>query len=189
MIHEKFDMSVRASGQLTVQLISPSGQVVLETVSKNSIVYGGADIMASLLSGNLTNSINTMYMQFYNAEEVYSPPAVSRADGISYFTSQLGPINHDYIRVQTVGSPVVAASTSNYSGNKVVFTAYSGTPDTGELGQNFTAGTSKVYGGGLVLSQSQNSSSSDLLFARATTSQITLVTGHQVAMRWTITFL
>lgn len=151
---------------------------------RNLILYGAADILAKVASGNASYVISSMYFEFTNGVVPTVTPA--RDEGQSYYAGLSNP--QDFIRSAIDNSPTFTNSDSNFEHNIVRFFATT-SGSTGQLGRTFsqTAG-SKVYGGALVATPT-NSFSGDIVFARFYfTSPATKLDGTQIGIKWGMLF-
>jgi hypothetical protein len=166
---------------------------------KNLIMYEAADIMAGLLSGDSRFFPSHMYFVYENTDGgITSPPAITRADGKSYFSSISGSDPaQDWLRVPITTRPRVSVIGEDYSGNAVTFAASSASSDSlaGESPEKnyFSAsgdnGPSKVFSLALVAATNPNTKAEDKIFSRLSLSTpMTILAGHHLTFYWIIKF-
>lgn len=85
--------------------------------------YTAGDIIAALLSGDLTHKISHVYFIYENnvAPTALTPARGDTAGTGGTFLSLAG--NYDFIRVPVLATPAIAAVDGNHNGNRVTFTA------------------------------------------------------------------
>lgn len=152
----------------------------------NLVLYGAADILALLASGNPDYKINAMYMEFANTGGPPVPaPAFDRSGGRAYYDGLVGA---DYLRVPILTSPALSKSNAVYENNQVTFFAVTDGV-VGVHGTPFNT-TSVVYGAGLVAAPDIGDQSRDVVFSRVYTEigSIQKEVGHEIGVTWTIRF-
>jgi len=144
---------------------------------KNLILYGGADIMAALLAGDMNHRISHMYFEFENTVGAPAVPTITRGDGRSYFAGLTGGSNRDWVRVPIIMNPtlsVVPNDSPNFAGNTALFaaTTASVSPATGKsptanyFSSSGINGPSKIFSLALVAAPNRNSDTNDKVFSR-----------------------
>lgn len=157
---------------------------------KNLILYGAADIMAKLMSGDSAYKIGAVYFEYKNLvdpnEEIIAPEPERDAD-ISYYTTLADP--YDYLRVPVSITPTISSSDEDsYTGNQITFFAIS-SGSTGVNSLEFSSdANSTVFGYGLVATPDTDNPANDIVFARTYSEQIAKVSGRQIGIQWTIRF-
>lgn len=175
---------------------------------KNLIMYGAADIMAKLVSGDNRYSISHMYYHYVNTSVTPSVSEVnSRADGISFF-STLGNTTEDWIRIPILTSAKIDTFyeynpgeeyNNVYAGNMATFVATSASHPTqqGESNaspSNYFAysggnGPSKIIGVALASSPDPSNKYKDIVFSRLSlSSPITVQENSYIDCFWSIAF-
>ena len=119
-------------------------------VKENLVLYGGSDIVAQVLAGEVEYKINAMFFEFENGSPgAVAIPSFDRTGGLTYYRALLNP--KDYLRVpMSINASIISSNALLYDGNQVTF--FSLTSGTlGALGRTFNAAAgSTVYGVGLV---------------------------------------
>ena len=157
----------------------------------NLVVYGAADILAQVLTGNMAYKLSTMYFEFDNL--VFTPPPAHLTDRTAnraYY--DFPPGTRDYLRLPLSGAPALTASTLDYTGNRLTyFGMTAGSGQLGEAGQaNYTNGVSNVIGVGLLASPTPLVPANDVLFSRVYLAvPIQKEANKQVAISWEITLI
>ena len=163
-----------------------------ETIAtfNNTVVYGGSDILARCLAGDVSYSIAGMYMEFSNVP-IAAGPSFTRARDVTYYQGLTG--NLGYCRIPTLTQPSYTAQSASFTGNEVTFVAL--TDGTyGATGAVLTDGTSEFYGAGLVASTDWSDDSTDILFSSVNfdsgggLTPITKVANAQFGVKWKIRF-
>jgi hypothetical protein len=188
-----FDLSRDAHGTVRIFSFDPRTNIIHKMIVKhNLILYGGADILASLLAGRGT-PVNAMYMEYKNLAspgDLITPPAFDREGGISYYNGLSSSPDIDFLRIPLTVNPTVEASDVVYSGNQVVFFGVSeGT--TGFHGKSFLdTVNSAVFGAALVAAEDLGDQSQDIVFSRIYSGidKVLKMAGHQIGITWTIRF-
>jgi hypothetical protein len=182
-----FDLSSRARGSVDVFMKNMDGTETPLMSFSNLILYSGADILASALSGLPGGVVNGMYMEYKN-DAIGVGPSVTRDRDASYYTSLSG--DYGYCRVPTI-SGVTSSSGADYEGNEITFVAITdGTYGGGAL----TDGVSRFYGAGLISSPAWSDPSSDRLFsalnfeASSVLTPVIKAANAQFGVRWKIRF-
>ena len=197
-------------GRVQAGYTNPNTGIFSEVVDqKNLIVYEAADIMASLITGDYTRQISYMYFEYINSPSgsTYTPPAVTREDGRSYFDNFSGVgINGeklDYIRVPIITTPKIFQSPSQspeYTGNAVYFSTTSAAVGAvgGIFGQsssqryfssNGLDGPSNIYSVSLVSATNPNHAAQDKVFSKLNLSTpLTVLSGSNPTIYWSIRF-
>lgn len=177
-----------------------TGKRVKQFHQKNLILFEGADIMSGLLGGDSRFFPSHMYFLYENTNGSVTPaPTLSRStSGRSYFSTITGTSpRYDWLRVPIVGKPTKGATSSNYSGNVVFFSASSAASQTlaGESpAHNYFAaaganGPSKVISLALVAAVNPNNNQEDLVFSRLNlVAPHTMVAGYHITYHWSIAF-
>jgi hypothetical protein len=152
----------------------------------NLVLYGAADILALLISGNPDYKLNVMYIEFQNTGgPPVSPPSFDRSGGRLYYD---GLSASDYLRVPIVAPPALSPSGAQYEGNQATFFAVT----EGLAGVHSTPfnTTSVVYGAALVAAPDIGDQSRDVVFSRVYTEigSIQKEVGHEIGVTWTIRF-
>ena len=158
----------------------------------NVIPYQGADVMAKLLSGDLTWAIGAMFFEFENTAGAPTVPSAARGENISYYLSDLAlEADKDYMRVPLVIPPGIAASDSaKYDGNQVTFFAItSGAQGVHSKTFDHTV-NSKVYGVALAATPDPEQSTQDRLFSRSYDGfdPVPKEDGYQIGAQYVIRF-
>ena len=177
-------------------------------IQKNLIMYGAADVMARLVSGDCRYSISHMYYHYINTSSTPTvSPIGSRADGISFFEN-ISDSTEDWLRIPILTSAKIdkyydynIAGTYNevYSGNMATFVASSAShpSQAGESNtdpSNYFAhtgsnGPSKIIGVALACAPEPQNKYSDVVFSRlALSSPITVQENSYIDCFWSIAF-
>lgn len=159
----------------------------VQVKDKNLILYGSADALAKVISGDKTYAISTVYFEFTNDTVAPTVTNTDRAVNVSYYTGLSGL--QDYIRSVIDLSPSFSTSdNTKYSNNVVTFFGVTSS-SVGIKGNTFSqAAGSKVYGAALVISPT-NDISGDKVFARFyfTTAQAK-TNNSQIGVKWSVQF-
>lgn len=174
---------------------------------KNLILYGAADVMAKLVSGDSNYAISHMYYNYTNTNSTPAIPAINREDGLQYFTTLAG--TNDWLRIPILTSAKIdkyneftsPAPNNVYAGNMATFVATSAShpSQTGERNlsspnDNYFAssgvnGPSKITGVALAVSPDPYNKYKDIVFSRlALSSPITIQANSYVDCFWSIAF-
>jgi hypothetical protein len=196
---ETYDLGRDANGTVRFFSIDREGNVRKMVRLKNLILYGGADVLAKLLSGASGFHISTMYMEFVNLAAPGDPvtiPTFDRSGGLDYYNGLSASGDLDFLRIPLQIANTLSSSDDDlYAYNKVTFVGVSeGTQ--GFHGKTFgPAANSAVYGAALVASPDQTDQSQDLVFSRVYaggvsgwTEAVEKEAGTQIAVTWTIRF-
>lgn len=175
---------------------------------KNLIMYGAADIMAKLISGDNRFAISHMYYHYVNTANSPSINQVpSRADGINFFSS-LGSTTEDWIRIPILTSAKIDtyydynpedAYNNVYNGNMSTFVATSASHPTQQGESNASPanyfasigdnGPSKIVGVALASSPDPSNKYKDIVFSRLSlSSPITVQENSYIDCFWSIAF-
>ena len=178
------------------RIIKPEGIVEVFTIDldgiakkiyegKNTITYEGADVITNILSGNLTATINAVFMGF-NSGGTAATTSTSVSTKASDFRALSSPL--DYMRVR-LSPGVLGASSVSYVNNKATFTGIAAAGETGEGGETFTGGTADVTHLGLAVAPDWDDATEDLLYAVHTPAAVIAVpTNSGVGVRWQTQF-
>lgn len=161
----------------------------------NDIMYDWAAIVSRLLAdGGSQYRIGGMYLEYKNVadpDDVVTPPAFGREDGIAYYNGLAGSADTDFLRV-----PLIAAvrSSSNEAlfpdGNRITFFART-QGVVGVHGKAFSDSVnSKLYGAALVAIPDQADRTKDLVLSRmyvATAKQQVKLPTSEIGPEWEIT--
>lgn len=197
-------------GRVQAGYTNPNTGIFSELIDqKNLIVYGAADIMASLISGDHSYKISHMYFEYINSPNgsTYVPPTITRNDGRSYFDNFTGVGTNgeklDYIRVPIITSPKIfksPAQSQEYSGNAVYFNATSAavgsvgaiageSPSKRYFSSNGVDGPSSIYSVSLVSTPNAEHASQDKVFSKLNLSTpLTVLSGSNPTIYWSIRF-
>jgi len=184
-------MSLKLVSQLPVsfRLVNRIGEILHEILTKNLVLYGGADIVQQLLAGNEEYAITTMYLEFKNLADPADPivaPAFDRSGTKAYYDALALSPDTDYLRVALSAPPLLSASSAEYVNNRGTYSAVSeGT--TGVHGKTFSeASNSAVFGAALVVTPDPSDSTQDQIYARVYTGidKILKQTGLEIGVRW-----
>ena len=149
----------------------------------NMITYGGSDTLAKAISNQA--HLNAVYMVFENNPAAVRITEAKDNDAATYAAAS---VDRSFVRVSTLGEPVLQSSGTDYVNNEVVFLAVSdGTTEFPAV--PVTDGTSVFYHTALVCAPDMTDQTLDVVFSCSDlTSDITKVAGAQIGIRWTITF-
>lgn len=170
---------------------------------KNLVLYGAADIMAKLVSGNSSYAVSHMYYDYANTNSTPPPPTINREDGLPYFNALSGA--NDFLRIPILTSAKIdkyyefSSPTPNdvYKGNMATFVATSAASpsQSGEIDPNnyFLStginGPSKIISVALVVSPDPYDRHKDIIFSRLSlSSPITIQANSYVDCFWSIAF-
>jgi hypothetical protein len=186
----KLDVNTRGKGLIRLFSFDPRTGIIRKMIEReNLVLYGGADILAKLLSGDPKYAVNTMYLEFSNIAPAI--PSFDRTGGVSYYNGLAADPNVDFLRVPLTVNPVIDSSDPVlYLGNRVTFFGVSeGT--TGFHGKTFgPVAPSTVYGAALVAAPDVLDQSQDVVFSRAYAGigSVTKEAGFEIGVTWTIQF-
>jgi len=185
--------NIPCSGHLRVLVIDEkTGNIDRVVEKQNLILYSAADILAQLIAGQSTYSIQAMYVEFKNLaapSDPVSAPAYDRTGDISYYNGLSGSVDTDYLRVPlTVSASIGTSDATKYNGNQVTF--YGVTAGTSGIhGKTFAeTSNSAVYGYGLVATPVVSTQATDRVFSRAYSTKLLKTSGKQIGVQWTIRF-
>ena len=149
----------------------------------NLVANGASDICALTATGKRT--IDTMYLCFENDPSAVDYVADAANTAAYYATASA---NRSFVRVATLGEPVIESTGPEYTGNKVTFM---GVTD----GTSFfpsvpvTDSTSVFYHAALVSAPADDSQAADMIFSCTDlATPITKIAGSNIGIRWAITF-
>jgi len=189
------DVYGRFQGFVRFLALDPkTGRVIREISRSNTILYGGADVMAKLLAGQPTYKIGGMYLEFQNLADPgdpITPPAFDRDGGRAYYDGLSTSPDRDYLRVPLIGEPGLTASGSAYDDNQATFFAMS-EGLAGVHGKDFLPGSnSAVFGAALAAMPDPADQTQDVVFARvyAGIDKILKETGFEIGVSWAVRFL
>lgn len=165
-------------------------------VQKNLVTYGGADIMAQLVAGNVKYAINGMYFKYENTTETPSGSAPSRELTVSdQYHNLTGADGIDWLRVPiiTTGKIAPLPAESHYSGNSVTFVATTASVATTGISPEEnpfnSSSNSKIFSVALVAMPDSTNKISDIAFSMANlTSAIPAIANSYIDVFWTISF-
>jgi hypothetical protein len=197
MIREKENINSIASGNLIVGYRDAVTDVFTPVVEQNNLItYGGADIMAKLLSGDTRYVINGMYFQFKNSSD-HTGQTIDRTNKASYFHTLTGA-NTDWLRVPILTSGGISRSPIEsvaYAGNSVTFvatTAAVGSTGQSPEGSTFSqSSSSKIFSLALVSMPYKDDTLKihDIVFSRADlANSIPAIDNSYIDVFWTISF-
>jgi hypothetical protein len=174
-----------------------SGKFTPVIHKKNLITFGGADVLAKLISGDNRYAISGMYFKFQNTNDVPSEDSIDRSDNLSHFLNSSNfTESKDWLRVPIITTGKISQNpynSSDYSGNRVTFVATSAAVDqVGEFGNVFSSssgdGPSKVFSLALVSMVESADKTKDVVFARTNITPIIAVENSYIDVFWTVTF-
>jgi hypothetical protein len=151
----------------------------------NDELFGAADILSRLLSGDSRYAITHMYLEFANG--VFTAPSFTRADGRSYYAGLGG--SSDFLRIALSASPRLSASSASYVTNQLTFFAQAN-DGTGVNALSFS-GISRLVGVALVTSPT-GIYADDVVYSRlyfTTPNQVPKVSGQQLGVEYPVRFL
>ena len=197
MIKERGNIDSIVKGQIVAgyrDMTTSKFTPILE--QKNLVTYGGADIMAKLISGDSRYAINGMYFKYENTTGTPAVVTPSREDtASSKFHSLTGTDNIDWLRVPIITNGKIAPLpvSSYYNGNSVTFvatTASAGTTgQTSEENPFSSADNSKIFAVALVAMPAESPINGDIAFSMANlASAIPAIENSYIDVFWTITF-
>lgn len=174
---------------------------------KNLVLYGAADAMARLVSGDSNYAISHMYYSYTNTNSIPAIPSINREDGLQYFTTLSG--TNDWLRIPILTSAKIdrynefnSPSPNNvYAGNMATFVATSAShpsqtgernlasPNNNYFNSSGTNGPSKITGVALAVSPDPYNKYKDIVFSRLSlSSPITVQANSYVDCFWSIAF-
>lgn len=150
----------------------------------NLVVYEAADIMAECVAG--LRKINGMYIAFENANVTkYTPDVTNNA---AYYNPAAPVDDRSFVRVTTLGEPIIETTDPEYGGNKITFL---GVTDGSSFfpGVVLEDGVSILYHSALVSIDDKETQTDDMIFSCADFSiPVTKIAGSQLGVRWELTF-
>ena len=168
-----------------------TGIITKMAAQPNIIPFEGADILARLMSGDISYKPGAFLFEFENTAGAPSIPSPVRSEDSSYYINDLSlEVAKDYMRIPLIIPPGVSASGGDYSGNQVTFFAMT-SGMVGIHGKTFDqAVNSKVYGVALVATPTVTEYTQDHLFSRSYTGfdPVAKEDGHSVAAQYMIRF-
>lgn len=172
---------------------------------KNLVLYGAADAMARLVSGDQRYSIGAMYYHYINS---FTPPPIppppTRQSGADSFFEIGGLDGEDWIRLPMFSSARVSAFHPTgspqgiYSGNMATFVATSAahatqigeSPAHNPFSHTSSKGPSGIIGVALVCTPGGVDKTKDIVFSRfQPTSSIIVQENSYLDCFWGLTFL
>ena len=196
----QYDLSKDASGVARFFSFDEETKVIKKmVVTKNLILFSGADILAQALAGTPGYKVSTLYLEFKNLAMPGDPvpiPSFDRTGGVAYYNGLASSLDIDYLRIPLQISPSFGTSDeTDYENNRVTFVGISeGT--LGFHGKLFGSGAnSAVYGAALVASPAPDDQTQDRVFSRVYAgvvagwaSAIEKQAGTQIGVTWTVRF-
>lgn len=178
---------------------------------KNLVMYGAADIMARLVSGDMRYAISHMYYHYENTNSNLSiDPITDRSDGAEFFRSinaeAVGSTTEDWLRIPIITSAKIDKYPNEPTlnqfykfGNMATFVATSAShpTQTGESSEQYPfgdasetlSGPSKIKGVALVSSPAPSDKNQDIVFSRlALTTPITVQANSYIDCFWGLAF-
>lgn len=150
----------------------------------NLVVYEAADIMAECVAG--LRKIDGMYIAFENSDVTkYSPDVTNDA---SYYNPVTPVADRSFVRVTTLGEPIIETTDPNYGGNKITFL---GVTDGSSFFPSvvLTDSVSVLYHSALVSMSNEGVQEDDMIFSCADFAiPVTKIAGSQLGVRWELTF-
>lgn len=139
----------------------------------NLLLIGWGHVAAQAVGrGDRNYRISTMYLEFQNTSDPVSAPAFDAGDGVEYYNALASSPDRDYLRVPIESAPSIVVAPGYESvlppdrGNRVVFSAQTGS-GAGVHGKPFSEGaSSKVFGIALVATPVLNDATADIVVAR-----------------------
>jgi len=187
-------------GSVSVRYRNKKDGTSTEIHHKNNLItYGGADILAALLSGDERKKVSHMYFKYKNTTGTPVVDSISRSSSVGDFLSLDGSDGTDWLKVPIMASPLLdntsEESYSRYKHNRVTFVGTTSAVAPVGLSKDTTPNafghsvSSKIYSLALVASPSRQTNSDDILFARTNIAPIVAVEDSYIDVFWTLTFL
>jgi hypothetical protein len=178
---------------------------------KNLVMYGAADIMARLVSGDMRYAVSHMYYHYQNTNSsIIINPISDRSQGADFFRSinaeSSGSVTEDWLRIPIITSAKIDKYPNDPSlnqfykyGNMATFVATSASHPTqmGESSEEYPfgdasetlSGPSKIRGVALVASPNPSDKNQDIVFSRlALTTPITVQANSYIDCFWGLAF-
>lgn len=148
----------------------------------NTILYGGADLLAYALAGKANSGISHMYVGFNNnaSFDIAAEPAVTK--GSTTFRTDG---DYGYVRVPLT-FPAAFQAQANYDHNTVFFTVMLTNPPDSE-GAEFND-DSKIHTIGLCAALNPSGNDNDVIFSRAQFTPITYDPAFGLTVTWGVRF-
>ena len=178
-------MKINVAGYVEVYSVK-DGVWTPVTSFKNTVLYSGYDILGKVLGGDTDYTVNGMYVQYRNGAP--SEPTIAKDRLPGYYTALVTP--EGVCRVKTVADPAFTATSTDYSYNKVSFTAI--TDGSTLAGATIQDGVSQFYSIALVAIPDLADQTKDVLFSAANIyassvfTPILKVANSQVGFKWDI---
>jgi len=199
MIKDRGNINSIVRGRITAGYRDiATGKFTKVLEQKNLVTYGGADIMAKLLSGDSRYAINGMYFKYENTTEVPSGISPSREHtAASQYHSLDGEDKIDWLRIPIITNGKIAPLPEDsiyYSGNSVTFVATTASIDAvGRSGNYFEGsgvdGPSKIFSIALVAMPDISSVDEDIAFSMTNlSSAIPAIENSYIDVFWTVSF-
>lgn len=169
-----------------------TGTVRKVVAQPNLIPYQGADILAKVLSGDVTFKAAAVLFEYENNAGAIAIPTPARDEGIDYYltTIPLTP-NRDYLRVALAAPTAFSSSDSaKYDNNQASFFSISAGTE-GIHGEPFShSANSKVFGVGLAATPEPDQYTQDKLFSRSYDGfdPVPKEDGYQIGAQYVIRF-
>ena len=171
----------QVKGSFGIYLVKDSWELIHE--QHNIVVNSAADILARAISGKAV--INGMYMAFEN-----DPGADKYIEAVGNNKNYYAvPANdRSFVRVTTLGEPIIETTDAKYAGNKITFL---GVTD----GTSFfpsvplTDSVSVLYHTALVSMKEGGGQDDDVIFSCSDFDiPVTKIAGAQLGLRWSLNF-
>lgn len=159
---------------------------------KNLILFEGADVMAALLSGDMSHQISHMYFQFQNRDPYQDNHlAIDRTSGRA--TLETADNQEDWLRVPLITNPKLMRMGDTYVANGVYFTGTSAASDSlvgGDRGLAFgNQQSSTIFALALAAAPTPANDAQDKLFSRVILeTPIPVRQGSHIVFFWLIKF-
>jgi len=182
------------SGEILIRRVdSATKKTIEESIFKNIVVVGAADLMAMAISGDRNSSISCMYIIFSNDASVLSSLSSSAQINMEGIHAVEGD-SIDFAIMPVYVAPKFSVSNGGDGiGRKNnIVTFYCTTASLGAAGiggVNITNGTSKILQCGLAAQPNKNDFKEDKLFSfKEFSPAIAIRASEYVDIFWTLTF-
>lgn len=172
-------------GFIKIWKVNPkTGDKELVLDKKNTILYGGADILAYAITGKENSAISHFYLAYNNTPGFVAPDyTVDKANPSFTASGQYG-----YLRVPLT-FPAAFLKDTNYNNNIPVFTILISDPYAYQVaGSPSFSADSSVFELGLVSALTPNSPAGDIVFARAQFTPIIYDPTFNFTISWGVKF-
>lgn len=163
---------------------SETGASKLIVDQKNTILYGGADLLAYALAGQAHARISHFYVGYNNNAGFTGPGSPVDKTNSTFLVDA----DYGYLKIPLT-FPASYLEEANYQHNIVVFTILLANPNPFRQGASPTfSSSSKLFEVGLVAALNPDGNNNDVVFSRAQFTPLQYDPGFNLTISWGIKF-